>query len=245
MLGNCGVARFADVGGGFRLPPVPAQLLEAQPLRVVAVWAWHEVAALVAGLVLALDGRGARNRRRRHDEDLAPGKGACARLGQRDRIAFTLDVQRIPVNLVEEQVAHRHRAQAYRAVRPGHHQHAAPELLGQNGVARVARARRGDQFGQGGRFLDQRVDPLLGVALGHLHRWPDGHHRPRRMVNDVADPVRPHFGRTELRCLHEHHTLDRRGRRQAIHDGLEVRRAAGTPAPRLGRRLAGEHPVAI
>jgi hypothetical protein len=209
------------------------------------VRARHEVAALVAGLVLALDGRGARDRRRRHDEDLAPGKGARARLGQRDRIAFALDVQRVAVDLVEEQVAHRHRAQADRAVRAGHHQHATPELLGQNGVARIRGCAGAISSASAARLLDQRVDPLLGVALGHLHRRPDRHHRPRRVVDDVADPVRPHLGRTELRCLHEHHTLDRRGRRQAVHDGLQVRRAAGAPAPRLGGGLAGKHPVPI
>jgi hypothetical protein len=106
----------------------------------------HEVATLVAGLVLALDGRCPGDRRRRHDEDLAPREGARARFGQRDRIAFALDVQRIAIHLVEEQIAHRHRAQADRAVGPGHHQHAAPELLGQDRVARVAAARRRDQF---------------------------------------------------------------------------------------------------
>ena len=107
-LGNRGVAGLADVRRRVGLPALPAQLLEAQPLPVRAVRTRHEVPALVARVVLALDGARARDRRRRDDEDLAARESARARLGQRDCVAFALDVQWVAVHLVEEQVAHRH-----------------------------------------------------------------------------------------------------------------------------------------
>ena len=59
---------------------------------------------------------------------------------KRDRIAFAIDVHRIAIDLVQKQIAHRHRAQAHRAVGTGHYQYAAAELLGQNRVAGVATA---------------------------------------------------------------------------------------------------------
>ena len=40
-------------------------------------------------------------------------------------------------------------------------------------------------------------------ARPRLHRQ----HRPRRMVDDVADPIAAAFGRAQLRTFHEHHPL--------------------------------------
>ncbi len=239
------LATFADVGAGLRPSTLPAQLLEAQPLAVIAMRTRQEIPALVGRLVLALDAAGAGDGRRRDDEDLAPGEGARARLGQRDCIALPFDVERIAIHFVEEQVAHRHRAQADRAVRAGHHQYAAAELLGEDGVARIARACRRDQRRQRGRLHDQRVDPLLGGALGRFHRRPHRHHRPGRVVDHVADPAAAGFGKAQLRAFHDDHALDRRGRREAVEDLAQVRRARGAPAPRFRRRLAGKHPVLV
>src|SRR3546814_9851991 len=90
MLGNRLPTAFADVGCCFWLATLPAKLLKPQPLAVVAMRARHEVAALVRRFELALHCTGPGNRWGRDDQDLAPGKGAGARFGQRDRVAFTL-----------------------------------------------------------------------------------------------------------------------------------------------------------
>ena len=124
VLSDRRVARLANVGRRLRCALVPAQLLEPKPLAMTTVRAGHEVAPLIACVVLPLDGARPRDGRGGHDEDLAAREGARARFRQRDRIAFAFDVQRIPIHLVQKQVAHRHRAQAHRAVGTGHHQHA-------------------------------------------------------------------------------------------------------------------------
>src|SRR3546814_6569594 len=98
------------------LATLPAKLLKPQPLAVVAMRARHEVAALVRRFELVLHCTGPGNRWGRDDQDLAPGKGAGARFGQRDRVAFTFHIQRVAIHLIEEQVAHRHGTQAHRAV---------------------------------------------------------------------------------------------------------------------------------
>jgi len=209
VLGDGLATTFADVGRRFRLTAFPAQLFKPQPLAVRAVRARHEEPALIRRIELPLDRAGPGNRRRRDDQDLAPGKGAGTRLGQRNRIAFTLDIERIAIHLIQEQVTHRHRAQTDRAVGAGHHQHPAMELLGQDGVARVAAARRGDALLDGGALFDQRIDALLGCPLGHLDRRPHRHHGARCVVDHVADPVQAQLRPANLRTFHEHHPLDR------------------------------------
>ena len=120
------VAGLADVVRGLGLALLPAQPLELQPLFMPAMRARHEVAPLVGGLVLALDAREAVDRRGRGEEDLRPPReGARARLGERDRIAFLVGRRRIGIDLVEEEIARRHRAQADRAVGAGHDQEPA------------------------------------------------------------------------------------------------------------------------
>ena len=143
MLGDRLLAALADVGRRLRLALLPAQPLEREMLLLAAVRARHEVAPLVGGLVLPLDPRQPLDRRRRGEEHLAPpGEGARPRFGQRHRIALVVGRRRIGVDLVEEQVAHRHRAQADGRVGAGQHQDAAGELLRQHRVAGVARPRR-------------------------------------------------------------------------------------------------------
>ena len=68
----------------------------------------NEVAALVAGFVFALDGTDASNRWRRYDKNLPARKGAGAGLGQGHRAALTINIDRIAIDLVEEQVTHWH-----------------------------------------------------------------------------------------------------------------------------------------
>ena len=245
VLGNRFTTAFADVGCRFRLATRPAQLFKAQPLAVLTMWTRNEVAALIRCFEFAVHRTGPGNRRGRDDQDLAPGKGAGSRLGQRDRITFAFHIQWVAVDLVEKQVAHRHGTQAHRAVGDGHHQHATMELFGQDGVAGVPTARRGDALLDGRAFLDQRINALLGGPLGHLHRGPHRHHRARGVVDHVSHPVQAQFGAAHLRAFHEYHPLDRRHRGQAIHDLAQVGRAAGAPAARFGGSLAGEHPVLV
>jgi hypothetical protein len=122
------------------LARLPAQLLEAQVLLVAAVRARHEVQALVGGLVRAVDAA-ADDRRRRALEDLLAREGVGALLGELLRVALAVDVGRILLDLVEEQVADRARLELGRGVRAGEEQHAAVELLQQDRVAAVARLR--------------------------------------------------------------------------------------------------------
>ena len=99
-------------------PFSPAQPLELQPLHLAAMRARHEEPPLVARLELPLDPAQAPDRRRRDQEHLAPmGEGQRPRLGQRDRVAFLVGRGRIGVDLVEEDVARRRRAQPDRRVR--------------------------------------------------------------------------------------------------------------------------------
>jgi transposase InsO family protein len=49
----------------------------------------------------------------------------------------------------------------------------------------------------------------------------------------------------DLSPLHEHHPLERRGGRQAVHDLLQVWGPLGAPAPGLGRGPLRQHPIAI
>ena len=107
--------RLACIRRGLGLALLPAQPLELQPLHGLRSAGRHEVAPLVGGLVLALDPREAVDRRGRGEEHLAPlREGQRPRLGERDRIAFLVGRGRIGVDLVEEEVARRHRAQADR-----------------------------------------------------------------------------------------------------------------------------------
>jgi hypothetical protein len=93
-------------------------------------------------LVLALDPAAPGHRRRRDQERLAPpAGGAGAGLGQRDRVVLALHVARVGVDLVEEQEAGGHGAQAHRAVGAGEHQDAAGELLREQRIAAAEKAR--------------------------------------------------------------------------------------------------------
>ena len=133
---DAGILRLARPALG------PAQVGELQRLVLMAVRARHEVAALVALLVLPLDPRQALGLRGRDQEDLAALEGGRPSLGQQDRIALALDVAGVAVDLVEEQIARRHGAQAHGAVGAGQDQHPAREFLAQSTVLPLSRARR-------------------------------------------------------------------------------------------------------
>jgi hypothetical protein len=201
----------------------------------------HEEPPLVARLVFPLDPADAADRRRRDQEDLAPVReGQRARFGEPDRVAFLVGRGRIGVDLVEEDVARRHRAQPHGRVGAGHHQHAAGEILRQLRVAAVARPRRADALLQRRTLFDQRVDPLARVALGQLHGRLDREHRPRRVVDHEADPVVARLGRADLRGLHEDDPLRRIAGRERVHDRAHVGRALGPIPAGLGARARAQ-----
>ena len=85
-------------------------------------------------------------------------------------------------------------------------------------------------------LFDQRIDALLRVALGHFDGGLNRQHRAGRLVDDVTDPVIAALGAADLRAFHQDDGLDRRRRREAVHDLAQVRRAVRAPRPGLGRR---------
>ena len=155
------IAGLTHIMCGLGLPLVPAQPLELEPLHVLAVRARHEVAALVRCLVFALDPGNPLDRRRRRKERLAPPReGARACFGQRNRIALLVGRRRIGIDLVQKQIARRHRAQSHRAVGAGDDQQPRRELLRQHRVAGVAGAGRLDPLPQRRALGNQRFDAL-------------------------------------------------------------------------------------
>ena len=139
VLFDPAVAGLTYIMCGFGLPLIPAQPLELEPLHVLAVRARHEVAALVRRLVFALNARNPLDRRCRGKERLAPPReGPRACFGQRNRVALLVGRRRIGIDLVQEQVARRHRAQSDRAVGAGDDEQPCGKLLRQHGVAGVA-----------------------------------------------------------------------------------------------------------
>jgi hypothetical protein len=243
---DCRVAALAVIFRRFRLALLPAQPFELQPLHRPAMRARHEEPPLIARLVLPLDAAQPPDGRRRDQEHLAPmGEGQRPCLCQRDRIAFLVGRGRIGIDLVEEDVPRRSRAQTDRRVRPGHDQDAAREFLRQHRVARIARARRFDPLPKLRAFVDQRVDPLSRVPFRQFHRGLDRQHRARRLVDREPDPVVARLCRTDLRRLHEDDPLCRIAGRQPVHDLAHVGRARGAIPARLGRCAAREHPVPV
>ena len=119
------------------------------------------------------------------------------------------------------------------------------ELLRQHGVAGVARPGRRHLVAQAGALLDQRVDPLLREPFRQLDRWLHRQHRPRRVVDDVADPVAAALAGPELRAFHEHHPLRRMPWAQCIHQLLQVRCSRRPPRPRLVGAARAQNPMAI
>ena len=208
---------------GLRPTLLPAQPFEPKPLFFLAMRAGDEETALVGRLVLALDPRQAMNRRRRPQQDLGPPREcAGSGLGQRDRVAFLVGRRRISVDLVQKQVARRHRAQADRAVGAGDHQQTRRKLLRQHGVAGVARSRRPHALPQRRALADQRIDALAREALGEFDGRLHREHRPGRVVDHVADPVVAAFREADLRRLHHHDAPRRVHWRERVDDLPDV-----------------------
>ena len=95
------------------------------------------------------------------------------------------------------------------------------------------------------RLLDQRIDPLLRVALGHLDGRLHRHHRAWRLVDHVPDPVVAALRPADLRAFHEDRALDQRHGREAVHDLAQVRRPIRAPLAGFGRRALRERPVLV
>src|ERR1019366_832219 len=245
VVANLLAAVLANVNRTLRIALWPPQLRELQGLELTARRTWHPVLPLVALLIRRLDPAHAGDLRCRYQKHFAARECACARHRQRDRVALALHITWVSVHLVEEQISRRHRPQADRAVRAGHHQHAPRHILRQTRVARIARPRIADDLPQDLRLLDQRIDALRRVALRHLDGGLHRHHRPRRLVDDVSHPVVAALRAADLRALHEHRTLDGRHGRKAIHDLAQIGRALRAPATVLSGRSLREPAVAV
>ncbi|EDP63950.1 hypothetical protein BAL199_14982 [alpha proteobacterium BAL199] len=116
-------------------------------MALTAAIAGHGEHAPVALQVRRLDPAEPLQCRCRHHQDLAVQEGCSTLDRQCYRIALSVSVARIAVDLVEEQVANRHRAQTDRRVGAGQDQHPTRKLLHQHRVAAVARARIADPGG--------------------------------------------------------------------------------------------------
>jgi len=80
-------------------------------------------------------------------------------------------------------------------------------------VLPASRALRLDPVAERRTLRDQRIDALAREPLseldGRLHR----EHRPRGIVDDIANPIVARLGRADLSRLHEHDAPARVGRR--------------------------------
>ena len=157
------------------------------------VIAGHLEHPLVRLQVGRLDARETFERRGRAQIHLAIDEGGRPLHSERHRIALAISIARIAIHLIKKQVAHRHRAQAHRRIGAGHDQHATGEFLHQLGVAGIPASGVLHPAGEFRAGFDQRIDALLGDALGAFHRGLHQQHWPRRVVDDVAQPVQSRF----------------------------------------------------
>src|SRR5690606_8684909 len=155
---------------------------------------WDEVAALVAGKVFALDSGEASDGGRGCEEGLPAGEGALAFLGDGDRVPFSVEVAGVGVDLVEEEVADWHGAEAGGGVGAGEDDEAAGEFLDDGCVPGVAAA--GFSYPSAERWgcFDHGREALFGDALGEFDGWLDDQGRRGGVADDVAEPVVPGFG---------------------------------------------------
>ena len=119
------LARRAAVGRGFRLAVLPFDMLPQDLGKAAAGRARHFEHPLIARAIAAHDMAGGFIQRRRADNDLPVGKAQRAALGQRDRIAFGRNLDR--VGFVHDQNAGGMSAQISRRLARHHLQAAALE----------------------------------------------------------------------------------------------------------------------
>ena len=246
VFGDQAAAALANIFGLLRLIFRPAQLREPQRLEMVAFRAWHMEEPLVAFLEFTLNaGKPLNGGCADHEYLSAALKRGRPTLCQQDRITFAINVPWVRINFVHKQVSGRHRAQTHSGVCACHDEQAAQEILAQDRVAAIALPRGAYFLAQFRHIVQKRIDTLFGVTLGQLHGWRNGHHRPWRCMDDVTDPVIAAFRPADLRSLHEHDALYRRGRRKMIHDFTQVWRAGGAPTSWLGSRFRGEETIFV
>ena len=248
VLADLGAAGAADIAHGVgQRPPVGVALpLDAvrlvgapfQRLQIGAVRARDVEAAAVAGQVARFDAAEVLGGGRAGQQALAAGEGGLAGFGQLDRVALAVDVHRVAVDLVQEQVAHRHAAQARGAVGAGDGHEAAGELFEQRGVGVVAAAVFAHLAAQHRAFFDHRRQALAAVALGHVDRGLHDHHRARVAVDQVAQPVGANGRLAGLRAPHQHHLFGQAVLAQAVHRLGGVRRSLHAVGAGLGAVLA-------
>ena len=218
MFADLAAAMRADVADAFsirgavgKLCPLDAVRGAGAPLeRLVfaAVRAGHFVVALVRAEKGGFDAAHVLCRRRARAQALAAGECRLAGFGEAARVAFAVDVEGVAVDLVEEEIAHRHRAQAGGAVGTGEGHEAAGEFLQQRRIGVVAALVVTYLALEHGRLVDHRREALAAVALGHVDRGLDDHDGARVGVGQVAEPVGADRGLAGLRAPHEHDFVD-------------------------------------
>ena len=178
------------------------------------------------------------------DEELASGgKGRGPGLGQGEGIALAVQVHRVGVHLVREQVAGGHRPQGGGRVRPRDDEDPAWPLLQQGGIAGITGAGGGDQAPQLGGVVNHGRQALLGPALGEVDGGLHHHHGDLHPVDDRPNPVVADLGARDLGGFLKNDALDMGviGMiREAIHDLAREGHPRGAPAAGFGGALGGQ-----
>ena len=154
------------------------------------------------------------------------GKGSGTGDRQVDRRTLAVQVLRICVHLIQNQIPDRDRPQSRRAVGADHQQQAAGEILLRDRVVAVPTLGRRHALLQLRAILDQRVDAPLGQSFDHFVGWLHEHGGRRRYVHGIAYKIAGALGSANLRGLDKDNFTVRIVNAQAIHDVAQVRGTA-------------------
>ena len=230
VAGDVGLAGFTDQGGLMGLALGPADVAPEDLLLESTLRTGHLVHPLVAALVGGLDTADSPDGGSRTHEDLPiPREGRGALHGQLDGISLPIHVVGVAVDLIQEEIPYRHRAQTHRTVGSGHDQNPPGEFLGQHRIAAVPRTWVLHALPELRAFLDHGSYALLAAALGHLHGGKDHHHGTWGVVDDESQPIVAALRASDLRALHQDDGLHRTGGTQLVHDLPQIRSSGGTP----------------
>ena len=211
----------------------PAHMLPTQPILRPAMGTRNQVIPLIARQKRRLDPRRILHRRRRSHQQLAVPEGRRPLPRKADRIALRPGRRRIPVDLVAQHHPNRPRRQTRRTVRPGDRHMTTRELLVQQRVPTVPRARILDLPFQCRRITNHRREPVFRPGFRHLERRLDQQNRRRITIHVKRDNVPEDLRPADLRRLHNGDLPNRRVI-DRIHDPALVRRTISPPPPRLG-----------
>jgi hypothetical protein len=134
-------------------------------------------------------------------------------------VALLVDIARVFVDFIEHEVADGLRTKICRAIRRGKGNVPADKLFEEKVVRSVARPVLLVDFGgDAGAVFDHRLDTNSNVVFDVLNRRPNDHGRTRRDIDNVAKPVDPGLGRSDLRAFHKDDNFVRRRGAERVHD---------------------------